>query len=366
MSCWRRATHKRRLAWAQGPESPVFSSPAPPPDTSTGVSPPLKVPPTAQRAIHEVELYLEAHPDSAPTACLCGGADDIPLTETDRHGLPCALRLCRDCGLIRMDPQPTDETLAWFYEHAYRSIYGPHIDDLAALFESKAWKGRFVESGLRRAGLELRAGPIVDLGCGGGWVLEYLQRLQHPTVGYDYDERLLELGRERGLALRHGGIAEAAHDGVRAELLILAHVLEHTKDPVRHLRSLHSLVIPGGWLYLEVPHTERIGSTLRGQSSLYWQRAHLWDFQRPHLEAVAKRAGWRPIYSGEDHLSVQLLCSATDPEPDCPIPQIGRDVQAQLASHERLRRSPVTRARSLVHAAARWVRRCQRAFQPRW
>ena len=131
-----------------------------------------------------------------------------------------------------MDPQPTDATLAWFYANVYRTIYGPHIDDPAAMFASKAWKGRFVESALQRANIELATGPIVDLGCGGGWVLEYLSRLERPMLGYDYDERLLALGRERGLELRCGGTREATNDTVRAELLILAHVLEHTKDPV--------------------------------------------------------------------------------------------------------------------------------------
>ncbi len=323
------------------------------------------VPPDPRSAVHEVERYLEAHPDTDDTPCLCGASRDVQVVERDRDGLRCPLWLCCECGLIRMNPQPSERTLAWFYAHHYRAIYGPHIGDPTALFASMEWKGRLVESALRGAALELRSGPIVDLGCGGGWVLERLRGLGWPTLGYDYDEPLLALGRARGLDLRCGGVREARDQGVRAELLVLAHVLEHTKDPVAHLRSLHPLVAPGGWLYLEVPHTRRIGDALLGQASLYWQRAHLWDFQRPHLDAVARRAGWVPVYASDDRLSVQLICQAGAPAPELPMPRIGSKVAAQLRAHERLRRSFRARACVVAHRAVRWAAGRRRALRLR-
>ena len=304
--------------------------------------------PAIRKALGEVQEYLALHPDSDPVECPCGTHDDVLVTECDRNGLPCRLKLCQHCGLIRVDPQPSEESLAWFYAHAYREILGAHQIPENELFAKRLWKGELIRKVLDDARVAPKDGPIVDVGCGGGWALQPLQGFGCDLVGYDFDERMLGVGRARGLDLRHGGVEEATRDGVQAALLVCAHVLEHTKDPVAHLESLRPLVREGGHLYLEVPHVRRVRETMDGDALLYWQRAHLWDFQREHVEVLARRAGWDPVYSSEDSQSVYLVCvSAVSVR--VPMPTRGKRIASILTALDRQRTSFRTR----LHLALR-------------
>jgi SAM-dependent methyltransferase len=337
--------------------------------------PRVSVPAAALEALALAHGDLTEHPDACLVSCLCGQSGDVRVTLSDRHGLPLQLVLCRQCGLIRANPQPSAERLAWFYSRVYRRLYGPFASDDRALFESKLWKGRLVQRALLSSGARLPEGPVVDLGCGGGWTLSAFAGGDgtggdglnggdgtggdgagpgRACIGFDFDERLLELGQKRGLDLRLGGVQKARADGVRAALLIFGHVLEHTLDPVAELRGLAPLLTEAGLLYLEVPHTRRIGSTeLRDDSSRYWQRAHLWDFQRAHLVALAERAGYGIVWSSEDDKSVFLLCRAGGAGAVSEFPRLGHQVESQLLGFEALYQSAPHRARRAARQALR-------------
>lgn len=308
----------------------------------------------ARGALDEAHRYFAAHPDAERLACPCGdeGHRDEVVTLADRHGLPCRLVLCPTCGLIRMNPRPTPETLTWFYSDTYRRLYDPPLQG-DALFDNKTWKGRLVRRVLEGSGQTLPEGPILDVGCGGGWSLAAFADTGRPLIGYDYDPRLLELGRSRGLDLRPGGLEGALEAGTQGALVICSHVLEHTLDPVAHLASMAPLVAPGGLLYVEVPHTRRVGTESLAYDSLgYWQRAHLWDFQVEHVVALAQRAGYAPAYSHTDDQSAYVLAASGEPDP-VPMPSLGSRVRDELLAFEAQRQSPRARIELELQRASR-------------
>ena len=298
--------------------------------------------PVAMNPVAAVRSFLSSHPDADATPCPCGAAEDLRLARRDRHGLPCSLVLCRACGLVRADPQPSEESLRWFYAHVYGRLLRPH----GVRFEAMA-----AAKGNRVAAFAGTAyASVVDIGCGGGWSLVPFAGTR---VGYDFDEALMDVGRRQGLDLRCGGPARAADDGVRADLSILSHVLEHVKQPLALLQSLQPIVAPGGRLYVEVPNMTTIGARLRGDAGRYWQRAHLWDFQPEHLDVLLRRAGWAAVQVAT-HLHVtQMLAEKTTPE-DRPLPRLGADVEERLRHMQRV---PWRR----VRAAARTLRQIVRA-----
>jgi SAM-dependent methyltransferase len=311
--------------------------------------PRVELPPSALSALDEAHQKLVEHPDAVVIGCLCGTSADIRVAICDRHGLPLSLVLCRSCGLIRANPQPNAEQLAWFYSRVYRGLYGPFAANEGALFDGKRWKGRLVLAALQSAGVSLPSGPVVDLGCGGGWTLAAFSEAGHTCIGFDFDERWIGIGQKRGLDLRLGGAEQARRAQVQAGLLILSHVLEHVLDPENELRQLRPLLMASGLLYIEVPHTRRIGGVaLRNDSLRYWQRAHLWDFQRSHLSSLAERAGYDVLWSSEDENSVFLLCGVGKSSGASSWPRVGPQVQAQLLGFESRHQS---RAQRLVNTA---------------
>jgi SAM-dependent methyltransferase len=325
--------------------------------------PHIKLPDSALRALSRAHQKLIEQPDSRTVDCLCGAASDVRVTIADRHGLPLSLVLCRGCGVIRANPQPSSDVLSWFYAEVYRDLYGPFASDDTKLFDSKRWKSQLVVRALEQAGLSVPDGPVVDLGCGGGWTLAAFKGAGRVCIGYDFDPRLIGIGRARGLDLRIGGAEVARQQAVRAGLLIFSHVLEHLPDPQQGLRELRSLLTHSSLLYIEVPHVRRIGNVALANDSLrYWQRAHLWDLQQSHLRALTERAGYEVLWASEDEESVFLLCRVCDTAGTPAWPLIGPQVGAQLLRFESRHQSRPYRLAGMARNAYRKRSRQVRGF----
>lgn len=86
---------------------------------------------------------------------------------------------------------------------------------------------------------------IIEIGCGKGFFLEMLAANGFDIMGFDptYEGR-------------NPTIVKAYFDpgvGIRAEGIVLRHVLEHIKDPITFLQSLNEANGKRGKIYIEVP-----------------------------------------------------------------------------------------------------------------
>lgn len=228
----------------------------------------------------------------APHPCPCGAHDDRLLAVRDRYGISVNTVICRACGLIRLDPYYTPETLTGFYNHEYDDIYGRTERNFHAMFSGfYAGRGASFIRNLREHGFPLQQGRrIYEIGCGGGWNLKHFQELGCIVIGVDYDEAMIRLGRELGLDLRTGSF-EQLRDEPRADLLILSHVLEHVPDLQEFLGQAMALLAPGGALYVCVPTLETMGNACNHNVITALQNAHVYYFSLPTLTAALERSG---------------------------------------------------------------------------
>ncbi len=129
------------------------------------------------------------------------------------------------------------DTLAETFAREWREQPAP--DDLYALLR------RVFKAG----------GDTVDIGCGAGREVAWLNANGYPAVGYDASAGLLEAARTQypGLSFRRAmlpelvGIAEGAFDNVVCETVIMHLPPAQIGAAVRRLRAL---LRPGGTLYL--------------------------------------------------------------------------------------------------------------------
>jgi len=91
---------------------------------------------------------------------------------------------------------------------------------------------------------------IIEVGCGKGFFVEFLRSRNYDAIGFDktYD------GQESYI---YKSFFEK-ESGVRGDILILRHVLEHIQDPVSFLDSLSEINGRQGLIYIEVPCLEWI------------------------------------------------------------------------------------------------------------
>ncbi len=99
-----------------------------------------------------------------------------------------------------------------------------------------------------------REGPVVDLGCSMGYVLEASGRLGIEATGIDTSEFAVEDCRRSGYSAEVGDIARTGLPDGGFGVAILKHILEHTPTPRESLLETARLLAPGGAVYIEMPH----------------------------------------------------------------------------------------------------------------
>lgn len=257
----------------------------------------------AQKAARRRIVAASRDEDWENCDCLCGGTAGRLLSEVDRYGLPYSKVLCSRCGLLRVAPRWTEAKYRRFYAEEYRNLYSPQASGLPPeqmlrqLAEGPGAKmvSRFVIDAWQRYGNPRRTRPsIVEIGAGGGWNLSRLPG-DWNRIGFDTDERFLQMGRELfGIDMRHGFFNEALAVASKADCVLLSHVLEHVADPVETLRKLRETVRDDALVLIEVPGIYRLHKTA-GDPMRYWQNAHTFTFCARTAADTCRRAGLEPV-----------------------------------------------------------------------
>jgi SAM-dependent methyltransferase len=105
------------------------------------------------------------------------------------------------------------------------------------------------------------SGPIIEIGCGAGLLLQHLASWPQMKIGTDINfqafaflsGRFHELGEQASLSpvCSNGEKPPFKNDGFGG--LILSEVLEHLHQPHQVLKEAFRVVKPGGWCYLTPP-----------------------------------------------------------------------------------------------------------------
>ena len=115
---------------------------------------------------------------------------------------------------------------------------------------------------IEQLGLGLGA-RILDVGCGPGWLSEFLARCGYEVTGIDISEDMIEIARERVAAI-DGPIGETAEPRAefhampvqdmpwenRFDAAILFDAMHHFHDEVATLEVIRRTLVPGGRIYI--------------------------------------------------------------------------------------------------------------------
>lgn len=106
---------------------------------------------------------------------------------------------------------------------------------------------------------KLPPGKILDVGCGDGGFLELAQQNGWKGVGFDYEARMIALGKARGVEVHVSEFAAfcASRAAGEFDAITLFDVLEHTPEPLELLGRLIPLLKKGGHIALTLPNAMR-------------------------------------------------------------------------------------------------------------
>jgi SAM-dependent methyltransferase len=212
-----------------------------------------------------------------------GWRDAVPYFLTGRtkavHG---RVVRCSDCGFIFTSPQFAPEEYARIYQavHADPRAASPPRARFAAL----AHRVQQVEAG----------GRFLDFGSGSGAFLEAMEG--YDGVGFEVQADVpggasrcgrLVTGDILADDIEQTGLTPACFD-----FIVAWDVLEHLAAATRQMERLHTLLKPGGRLYLTVPNSASWVARLSGAKWNMLLLEHLWYFNPATLTRFLGRCGF--------------------------------------------------------------------------
>lgn len=223
--------------------------------------------------------------EAVPRCPVCDLAGKIELRDCVDHvtGLPgrWSFSRCPSCGSLWLNPRPRESALASLYPENYKLTRAePNVDvDLARGFFASAKFGALaaaygydslaasVDSApgfqfgrmaapllSRKAGYAVRhlpqqtSGRLLDVGCGNGAFIAWMQQLGWQVEGLELDPITADIAQKRGLTIYRDNVESLDLPAERFDAITLTHVTEHFFNPRNVFRVLHRWLKPGGAL----------------------------------------------------------------------------------------------------------------------
>jgi SAM-dependent methyltransferase len=230
-------------------------------------------------------------------------AEDIHLAKYGelyaRQGIS-QWKVCGKCGFVHQNPRPSLASLAEFYANGqYHAPELPESLEKYARFASWYYSEK-VDYAIAKT--NLRAGRVLEIGCGLGGALLMFSRRGWDATGIEPDpmQARFASGMLKLSGVRQGLVDENFNVDEKIDLVFSNHAFEHLADLDSVARAIARVLKPGGHVFTAVPTYFSNRSTLSKQwmnsahYSLFTHRS-LNQLFAPHglEEAGHTYRGWR-------------------------------------------------------------------------
>ena len=222
------------------------------------------------------------------------------------YGHPMRLGFCGWCGLIQLtDPVPISELQPKFDWITYTEPER-HLDSLAEIISGLPG----LQPNSAFCGISFKDDPLLDRlnkrGFGRTRRLDLKKDLDiaDGRVGVETVQDRMNPSRSKSLAKTHGP----------ADVVIARHILEHSFDVSKFIRSLRELLTPGGYLVLEIPDCTRAIEKL--DYSTLWEE-HILYFTQASFQQAISTSGFFVVRSEVVPYALEdVLVSIVQPKKD--------------------------------------------------
>ncbi len=135
---------------------------------------------------------------------------------------------------------------------------------------------------------------ILDLGCGSGFLVQFLIREGYGNVlGVDISKEQVEFAKGQGLPVVQADVFDFLKANKNFDLIIATDVLEHLNknEIVQFLRAIHDALRPLGSVIIRTVNA----SSVYGMTLLYWDFTHEVAFTDKSLRQILMACGFERI-----------------------------------------------------------------------
>lgn len=258
---------------------------------------------------------------------------------------------CLDCGLERIDPQPSDATLA--------AIYGKHYYDAWGLHGQEDVVRSLKKSTFRR-NLEAipapKRGKLLDCGAATGFLMEVAREIGFDPYGLELSEYGAgEIARQFGKDhVFQGEIEQATWADGTFDVITMYDYLEHVRDPERVLRRARALLAPGGVLSITTPSTGSFTHAVMGRHWSHYKLEHLFYFGPDSLARLLSKAGFHHVHDTRawKTMNLRYIHHQMETYPTPGLTQVARTLGKVLPTPLLDRPFPILMGELYAHASA--------------
>lgn len=206
-----------------------------------------------------------------------------------RHSIPGNYNLysCARCGLIMQIPFPSWEKISTYYPGNYVSFQNTNREEdwFSYTIKRLGYKER-----ISLVNEYTDTGEWMDVGCGTGEFLEYLQHVKKWNLyGVEPIKEAVQIAEERtNLPIINTTFENlSGFEDISFDVITMWEVIEHLYNPISALEKASKLLKPGGILVMSTPNLSALDRLLFGK---YWAGydlpRHLFLFSTLTLENI--------------------------------------------------------------------------------
>jgi hypothetical protein len=238
----------------------------------------------------------------------CGSRDHETLAERERFGLPLRTVICKNCGLIFLNPRPTKEMYAAFYESDYRkTVSGSDEGDADQFQREFDFAHKVTLPVVKRLLPQYAPKTIMELGSSYGGILHAFMQNFPGSRGFGV-EPLLKIGeysRQRTGATIHTGFVEDFTPDQKYDLVILSRTLNHTLDPKANLVKVREMLAADGVFALTLLDT--ISHSIHMPFERATEMTHPYMFTRENIQYLLNLAGLEVIGYQDEYIDARRM-----------------------------------------------------------
>ncbi|HEV7781089.1 MAG TPA: class I SAM-dependent methyltransferase [Chitinophagaceae bacterium] len=194
---------------------------------------------------------------------------------------------CGNCGQVFLinTTNPNYDNLLSDFEPAYLSYFNESPADTLNHHQLLNWIKKYVPG---------KEKSLLDIGSGSGSFVRFLRREGLNAQGVEPSAALFDHFLKQDAFFTQATpekFAETSKEHL-FDIITAIDVIEHAEYPASFLKSLHSLLKVGGYLFISTPDISSLHQRLTGKRWHYYNRYHFSLFSKKTLLALAGRTGF--------------------------------------------------------------------------
>lgn len=211
---------------------------------------------------------------------ICNKSSKSIFKIIDKFNILIYISLCPNDGLIFLNPRWTNEQYKLYYKTEYDHMKRKEIFKKIKPNKKSFKHGKSIYKNIKSFH---KPKTILDIGAGNGYILDFLRDK------FDAKTYFIEPSIEYKKQLKLRNHIEVDFDTyMEFDLLISRHVLEHTQNPVKHLKHIKSLMNNDSLLHISFPNNDNI-------SKISFQNPHIYYFTDHTFNLIVEIIGLKII-----------------------------------------------------------------------